>query len=218
MKKKVTLKDGSQVMIRSLKKDDVKKSIEFFKSLPSSDRIYLRSDVTNPKVVRNRIRDLETHREKALIALDGDQIVADGSLELEIHGWKEHLGEIRLVVARPYQRKGLGLLIARELYFIAASQKVEEIIQKSIQRTELTSYLALEPTVAEKILAEIREASESVTPMLETTPVLLASPLIRMYLRKLTDRFLPDLVVLSHSEIVPTVQIRTLRVVTLNAN
>jgi len=54
--------------------------------------------------------------------------------------------------------------------------------------------------------------------MLETAPVLLASPLVRMYLRKLTERFLPDLVVLSHSEIVPTVQIRTLRVVSLNAN
>ena len=56
------------------------------------------------------------------------------------------------------------------------------------------------------------------TPMLETSPVLLASPLIRMYLRKLTERFLPELVVLSHSEIIPNVQIRTLRVVTLNAN
>jgi len=46
----------------------------------------------------------------------------------------------------------------------------------------------------------------------------LSSPFVRIYLRRLTERFLPDLVVLSHNEVVPTVQIKTLKVVTLNAN
>jgi L-amino acid N-acyltransferase YncA len=56
--------------------------------------------------------------------------VADGSLELEAQGWKEHIAEIRLIVARPFQRKGLGTLMVRELYLLAASKKVEEIIVK----------------------------------------------------------------------------------------
>ena len=65
-----------------------------------------------------------------LVAVVDEQIVADGSLELEVQGWKEHIAEIRLIVARPFQRKGLGTLMARELYLIAASKKVEEIIVK----------------------------------------------------------------------------------------
>jgi len=59
---------------------------------------------------------------------------------------------------------------------------------------------------------------ESITPRIETVPVLLASPFVRIYLRRLTERFLPDLVVLSHNEVVSTVQIKTLKVVTLNAS
>ena len=62
------------------------------------------------------------------MAIVGEEIVADASLELEGHGWKEHIGELRLIVAQPYQRKGLGTLMAHELYLLAASQKVDEIV------------------------------------------------------------------------------------------
>jgi flagellar biosynthesis protein FlhA len=95
---------------------------------------------------------------------------------------------------------------------------VEDVIAGSIQKTETSSYLALEPTVAEKIITQLKGSVDSITPMLETPPVLLASPMIRMYVRKLTERFMPDLAILSHNEILPTVQIKTLKVVGLNAN
>jgi flagellar biosynthesis protein FlhA len=95
---------------------------------------------------------------------------------------------------------------------------VEDIIAGSVQKTETTSYLALEPTVAEKIIVQLKNSVEAITPMLETPPVLLASPMIRMYVRKLTERFMPDLAILSHNEILPTVQVKTLKVVGFNAN
>jgi flagellar biosynthesis protein FlhA len=97
-------------------------------------------------------------------------------------------------------------------------KSVEDVIAGSIQKTEMSSYLALEPTVAEKIITQLKGSVDTITPMLETPPVLLASPMIRMYVRKLTERFLPDLAILSHNEILPTVQIKTLKVVGLNAN
>ena len=182
---------------------------------------------TNPKVVEELVPNLMTlgKVQKVLQNLLREQIsirdlrtilesLADFAAKVED---PDVLTEyVRQALARPITKK----YIAKDgsLSVMTLDQNVEELIHQSIQKTELSSYLALEPTVAEKILAKIREAAEAVTPMLETAPVLLASPLVRMYLRKLTERFLPDLVVLSHSEIVPTVQIRTLRVVTLNAN
>ncbi|MEE8335942.1 MAG: GNAT family N-acetyltransferase, partial [Candidatus Neomarinimicrobiota bacterium] len=39
-------------------------------------------------------------------------------------------GEIRLLVSEDYRRKSLGMLLARELYLLAISNKVEEIIVK----------------------------------------------------------------------------------------
>jgi len=182
---------------------------------------------TNPKVVEELVPNLMTlgKVQKVLQNLLREQIsirdlrtilesLADFAAKVED---TDVLTEyVRQALSRPITKKYLAK--DGSLSVMTLDQKVEALIQQAIQKTELSSYLALEPTVAEKILAKIREGVEAITPMLETAPVLLASPLVRMYLRKLTERFLPDLVVLSHSEIVPTVQIRTLRVVTLNAN
>jgi flagellar biosynthesis protein FlhA len=59
---------------------------------------------------------------------------------------------------------------------------------------------------------------EKISPKIETSPVLLASPRLRMHIRKFTERFLPDLVIISHSEVASSVQIRNLGIVDLNAN
>lgn len=128
MEKKAKLKDGSEVLIRELKKDDIERSLIFFRALPKEDRAYLRVDVTRREVVERRIKAMESGEVSRLAALVGDEIVADGSLEREILDWKKHIAELRLIVAHPFQRKGLGLLMARELFALAASQKVEEIL------------------------------------------------------------------------------------------
>jgi len=41
---------------------------------------------------------------------------------------------------------------------------------------------------------------------------------LRMHIRKFTERFLPDLAIISHSEVSPSVKIKTIGVVDLNAN
>ncbi len=104
------------------------------------------------------------------------------------------------------------------LSVLTLDRAVEDVIEGSIQKTETVSYLALEPNVAEKLLTRLKETMEAIAPRLESSPILLASPTIRLHLRRFTERFLPDLVVLSHSEVMPSVQIKTLEVVNLNAN
>jgi len=130
MEKKAKLKDGTEVLIRELRMDDIDKSIAFFRSLPDEDRAYLRSDVTNRDIVEKRISNTQWSDTIRLVAVVDDQIVADGSLEMERDEWKKHLAELRLIVARPYQHRGLGKIMARELYLLAAGKKVEEIVVK----------------------------------------------------------------------------------------
>jgi L-amino acid N-acyltransferase YncA len=133
MKKQITLKDGSEVLIRDLRVDDLDQSHAFFRELPEEDRAYLRTDVTRREVVERRIYSIDSGEIIRLIAEIDGQIVADGSLEQEGKGWKEHIAELRLIVARPYQKMGLGKLMARELYLLAAGKKVEEIIVKIME-------------------------------------------------------------------------------------
>ena len=123
---------------------------------------------------------------------------------------------VRQALARPITKQFQST--DGSLSVMTLNREIEELIHSSIQKTELASFLSLEPTVAEKLLLKLQEAVESITPQMETSPVLLASPGIRHHLRKFVERFIPDLAVLSHSEIIPSVQIKTLKVVDLNAN
>ncbi len=124
----VKLKDRSEVLIRPMRADDLEKSLAFFRALPEEDRACLRRDVTKPEVVQERIREMEEGSVKRLVAVAGDEIVADGALELAAYGWEQHVAEIRLIVARKCQRNGLGMLMARALYEVASEMGIEQIV------------------------------------------------------------------------------------------
>lgn len=122
------LRGGTEVVIRPMSKDDVARSLAFFRNLPPDDREYLRTDVTQRDVVKKRIRMANAGNIDRLVAVVDDQIVADGALELSGDEWTSHVGELRLIVARDYQRKRLGTLMARELYLLATRRKVEKVV------------------------------------------------------------------------------------------
>src|SRR4030042_693969 len=63
-----------------------------------------------------------------IIALYKDKIIADGALELSGEEWRRHQGEVRLIVARPFRRKGLGMIMIRELYFLATARNIATIV------------------------------------------------------------------------------------------
>ena len=133
MDKTETLKDGKKVAIRPLTLKDLDRLMAFYRSLPPEDRKYLRVDVTDRKVVAERIRLIDQGQVFRIIALYKDRIVADGALELSGEEWRRHHGEVRLIVSRPYRRKGLGMIMIRELYFLATARNVETIVAKMMR-------------------------------------------------------------------------------------
>jgi RimJ/RimL family protein N-acetyltransferase len=130
VKKKLTLKDGRQVTVRSMDASDVDRSYEFFCALPEEDRKYLRIDVTRRRMVERRTTELDRSRIERLVVVHGDEIVADGALYLEGHGWGDNVAEIRLIVSRDWQRLGLGTLLARELFHLASQYRVDRIVAR----------------------------------------------------------------------------------------
>ena len=128
----VKLKDGTEVLIRPMVSDDLHRSHAFFCALPPEDRGCLRRDVTQLEVVKERMHEMEAGAVRRMVAVVGDEIVADGALELSRSGWEQHVGELRIIVARPYQRQGLGLIMASTLYDLAESDDLEELIVKVI--------------------------------------------------------------------------------------
>jgi len=134
MKKREVLKDGTEIVIRNLTLNDIEKMMKFYLSLPPEDRKYFRVDVTNRNVVEKRIKASESENIIRLIALEGDDIVGEGSLELYTEEWRKHQGEIRVIVSEKLRHRGLGLIIMRELCFIGQQKRVEEIVVKMIKQ------------------------------------------------------------------------------------
>jgi L-amino acid N-acyltransferase YncA len=126
----VKLKDGLEVLIRPMKREDLEGSFAFFRALPEENRLSFRRDMTIREVVEERIREMDEGDVKRLVAVADETIVADGALEFSNFGWERHLAELRLFVASPYQRKGLGMLMAGALYDLAGSAGIEEIVVK----------------------------------------------------------------------------------------
>ncbi len=133
MEKNIKLKDDTEVLIREMTRQDGEASLAFFESLPKEDLAYLRRDVTKPEVVEQRIREVESGEAIRLLGVAGDEIVADGTLEFSGEEWKRHVGELRLIISPAYRRKGLGVGMARELFLLAASAQVEEILVRMMR-------------------------------------------------------------------------------------
>lgn len=133
MDKIETLKDGKKVTVRELSIKDLDRLMKFYSSLPIADRKYLRVDVKDRNIVEQRIKLIKTGKIFRLVALFDDEIIADGALELSAEEWRRHQGELRVIVARPFQHKGLGMIMVRELYFLAVEKKVELVVVKMMR-------------------------------------------------------------------------------------
>ena len=122
-----------------------------------------------------------------------------------------------------FVRQALGRFIVDQytledesLCLFTLDREVEDIVAEALQPSEQGSYLAIEPNMAQRIISAIRSMADR-SSVNGGQLVLLASPSIRRHVRKLIERYLPQLAVLSHNEIPQNVKIQSLGVVSINA-
>ena len=114
-----------------------------------------------------------------------------------------------------YVRQRLRRTITRQyisgnvLKVITIDQDVEQAILGSIKKGEHGTYMALEPEKVQRIVSNLIESLNHIRDIV-AVPVVLTSPVVRVYLKKMLDQFQPNLTVLSFSEIDPNVQIQAL--------
>ncbi|MDH5581862.1 MAG: flagellar biosynthesis protein FlhA, partial [Bdellovibrionales bacterium] len=91
---------------------------------------------------------------------------------------------------------------------------IEENIAGNLIQTENGQQLSMDPKITQNILASLNERIEEATNIGEKM-VVLASPVIRGHFKRLTDKFIPNLIVVSHNELSPDANIRSLGTVRL---
>lgn len=111
----------------------------------------------------------------------------------------------------------IGQLFADEngkIYCITLEPKTEEQIRNSIQSGEYGSYLAIDPVVAQEIIKRILKHIEK-SGLLGKQIIVLVSPTIRPYLRKLLERMSPSIPVVSYNEVPPNLDIESVGMVSV---
>ncbi len=127
--KKYTLKDGSVISIRAMTKNDINALHDFFKHIPEEDRLFLKHDVSDKRVIEQWAKELDYNTVLPLLALDKDnKVIGDATLHIEDYGWSRHIGEIRIVVSRAYRSKGVGLALSKEIFMAALEKKLSKIV------------------------------------------------------------------------------------------
>ncbi|MBQ5884540.1 MAG: flagellar biosynthesis protein FlhA [Clostridia bacterium] len=106
--------------------------------------------------------------------------------------------------------------IAGQLKVVSLDSEIEDLIIKSIKKIEGGAYLALEPDVIQKIVTSTTEQINQMKKLVQE-PIIITSPVVRIYFKKLLDQFYPDITVLSFNDIDTSVQIQALGTITLTA-
>ena len=128
MSKSIKLPDATELTIRDLSKHDIDVLMNFYCGLSAEDRRYLRIDVTTRKTVEQRLNLMDFGYHFRIGAFQGDVLVAEGVLELPFEEWRRNQGEIRVLVSGPFQRRGAGMLLIKEMYCLSLRQKVDTVV------------------------------------------------------------------------------------------
>lgn len=98
---------------------------------------------------------------------------------------------------------------------VTLSGRVEKIVAEGVQQTEHGNYLSMDPTVSQNILESIASQVEQLS-LMEQTPIVLCSPAVRMYVRQLTERYFPQIPILSYNELEANAEVQSVGVVNID--
>ncbi|HHU69143.1 MAG TPA: flagellar biosynthesis protein FlhA [Thermoanaerobacterales bacterium] len=104
--------------------------------------------------------------------------------------------------------------VDNKLKVIVLDPHLEEIIRNSINQTEHGTYISLDPDTAQEIYTalskEIRKFDS-----INQEPIVLTSPVVRLYFKKLIEHSFQNVVVLSFNEIEPTTEVQSVGMVSV---
>ncbi|MBE5885673.1 MAG: flagellar biosynthesis protein FlhA [Lachnospiraceae bacterium] len=97
---------------------------------------------------------------------------------------------------------------------VTLDPKLEQEIMGSVKQTEQGAYLTLDPEKTKKIMKSVETETEKLE-RLGKNPIILTSPIVRMYFKKLSEDYFKDLIVISYNEIESDVELQSVGMVTV---
>ena len=119
--------------------------LTFANTLDPHDLLFLRRDITQPKVLSAWSKQLETGEITSLIARSDGKILGCTAVVRDERSWSPHVGELRVLVSPAGKERGLGRLLIQESFLIALSLKLQK----------LTAHMTVDQTSAINVFEEM---------------------------------------------------------------
>ena len=126
--KQVRLPGGEEIEIRLMTGEDRDAVCEFARGLPEEDLMFLRVDLTEPAVIDQWIRNLETGHSASIVAYDGTGLVGYATVHRDPARWTRRVGEIRVNVSPAYRARGLGRTLTSQIFDLARSLGLRKLM------------------------------------------------------------------------------------------
>lgn len=178
---------------------------------------------TNAAIVRELVPDMlslgQVHKVLQLLVRERVSI-RDLSTILERLADYAHISRDTNLLAE-YVRQALARQICSQyvdkdetLTVITIDPRLEETMIGSLHQSEYGSFLALDPSIGEKVLSQIQEHLATFRKM-SREMIILCSPRLRPHFKRFTERNFPNLTVLSYNEIVPQVKVQSIGIISV---
>lgn len=119
-----------------------------------------------------------------------------------------------------YVRQGLKRAISNRFFppnettsVVTLDPKLEQTIMGAVKQTEQGAYLNLDPDKTKAIMKSVEQETKKLEDM-GKAPIVITSPIVRIYFKRLTEDYYRDLIVISYNEIESNIELQSVGMVT----
>ncbi len=195
-----------------INRQDVKKLIDHAKEQAPSVVEELIPDLLNigqvQKVLSNLLRERVSIKDMITIL---ESLADYAGLTKDIDRLTEH---VRQGLARNIIQPLLDP--QKKLPVLTVEPRIEQMILDNLRPSDYGNYVNLDPNVMQKLLQQISNEVERIV-LKGYNPVILCAPVVRINLKRITERQLPHLVILSYNELVQGIEVQALGMVVVDS-
>ena len=124
--------DGATLALARLQPGDAQALADFVALLPAHDLLFLRRDISHPKVIAAWMQSLAEGRLHSLAVRDANDpagvLVGCTAIVVDTLSWSRHVGELRVLVAPVWRGRGLGRLLVQQCFAQALNLGLEKLV------------------------------------------------------------------------------------------
>jgi RimJ/RimL family protein N-acetyltransferase len=113
--------------LRLMQATDEPQVLAFARSLPQHDLLFVRRDITKPKVLSAWVREIAAENIVSLLAHRNDKLVGCAAVVRDVLSFSPHVGDLRVLVSPDVREHGLGRTLVQESFLIALAMGLEKL-------------------------------------------------------------------------------------------